>query len=36
MTVRVTTDSTCDLPAGVISKLGIQVIPLFIHVGDRE
>jgi fatty acid kinase fatty acid binding subunit len=36
MTVRVITDSTCDLPGEVVSKLGIQVIPLFIHVGDRE
>jgi DegV family protein with EDD domain len=36
MTVRVITDSTCDLPARVISELGIQVIPLFIHVGNRE
>jgi DegV family protein with EDD domain len=36
MTVRIITDSTCDLPAGVVSRLGIQVVPLFIHVGNRE
>ena len=36
MTVRVITDSTCDLPGEVVSKLDIEVIPLFIHVGDRE
>jgi DegV family protein with EDD domain len=36
MTVRIITDSTCDLPAGVISDLGITVVPLYIHVGNRD
>ncbi len=36
MTVRIITDSTCDLPAKVVSELGIRVIPLYIHVGDRD
>lgn len=34
MTVRILTDSTCDLPADVIAGLGITVIPLYIHVGN--
>ena len=36
MTVRVITDSTCDLPAKVVSDLGIQVIPLYIHVDGQD
>lgn len=36
MTVRVITDSTCDLPASVISKLGIKVIPLYIHADGQD
>ncbi len=36
MTIRVVTDSTCDLPAEIIEKYGIKVVPLFINVGDQE
>jgi len=36
MTVPIVTDSTCDLPADVVSRLGITVLPLYIHVGKRE
>lgn len=36
MTVRIVTDSTCDLPVDVISRLGIRVIPLYIHAGKRD
>jgi len=36
MTTRIITDSTCDLPAEVISELGIRVIPLHIHVGNED
>jgi len=36
MTTRIITDSTCDLPADVISKYGIRVIPLHIHVGNDD
>ena len=35
MTIRIVTDSTCDLPANVIEELGITVIPLFINIGDK-
>jgi len=33
MSVRIVTDSTCDLPSNVIEEYGIRVIPLHIHVG---
>lgn len=36
MSVRIVTDSTCDLPAEIISNLGIYVLPLYIHVGSRD
>jgi len=36
MSIRVVTDSTCDLPAGTIEKYGIKVIPLYINVGEEE
>jgi DegV family protein with EDD domain len=33
--VRIVTDSTCDLPADVIARSGISVIPLYINVGNQ-
>jgi DegV family protein with EDD domain len=33
MTVRIITDSTCDLPAETIARYGIRVVPLYINVG---
>lgn len=35
MTVRIVTDSTCDLPAETITRYGIHVIPLYINVGNH-
>ncbi len=35
MTLRIVTDSTCDLPRELIEKYHITVIPMFIHVGER-
>ena len=35
MTIRIVTDSTCDLPSEVIEDLGIKVIPLYINIGDK-
>jgi len=35
MTIRIITDSTCDLPASVIDDLGIAVVPLYINIGDQ-
>jgi DegV family protein with EDD domain len=35
MSVRIVTDSTCDLPAETIAKYGIGVVPLYINVGKQ-
>lgn len=35
MTLRIVTDSSCDLPQDIIQKYGIAVIPLFIHAGSE-
>lgn len=35
MTIRIVTDSTCDLPAETLERLGISVVPLYINIGQR-
>ena len=35
MTVRIVTDSTCDLPAHVVERLGITVVPLTVFFGEE-
>ena len=35
MTIKIVTDSTCDLPASVIQELGITVIPMYINIGEQ-
>jgi DegV family protein with EDD domain len=35
MSIRIVTDSTCDLPLDTIERLGIVVLPLFINIGDK-
>ncbi|NMB54816.1 MAG: DegV family protein [Leptolinea sp.] len=35
MTVRIVTDSTCDLPAETITRYGIYVIPLYINIDNQ-
>lgn len=35
MAVRIVTDSTCDLPAEIIARYGISVVPFYINVGDQ-
>lgn len=35
MSVRIVTDSTCDLPAETISRYGIGIVPLYINVGKQ-
>ena len=35
MTLRVATDSTCDLPDSVVSEYGIPVVPLYLNFGDE-
>jgi fatty acid kinase fatty acid binding subunit len=34
--VRVVTDSACDLPAELVDKLGIEIVPLTIRFGTDE
>ncbi|MCE5257816.1 MAG: DegV family protein [Chloroflexi bacterium] len=36
MTTRIVTDSTCDLPSELIIRLGIRVLPLYIHVNNHD
>lgn len=36
MSIRIVTDSTCDLPGEIIQRHSITVIPLAINVGDRS
>ncbi len=35
MKICIVTDSTCDLPAGLIKEHQITVIPLYINIGDK-
>jgi DegV family protein with EDD domain len=35
MSVRIITDSTCDLPSETITYYGIGVVPLYINVGNQ-
>jgi DegV family protein with EDD domain len=36
MVVRVVTDSSCDLPEGIVEALGITVVSLTVRFGDDE
>jgi len=36
MTIRIVTDSTCDLPQEILRQHGISVVPLYIHAGGRD
>ena len=36
MTVRIVTDSACDLPQSVADELGIRIVPLSIRFGNDE
>jgi DegV family protein with EDD domain len=35
MSIKIVTDSTCDLPASVIAENGITVVPLYINFGKE-
>lgn len=35
MTVRIVTDSTCDLPRAIVERLGITVVPLTVFFGEE-
>jgi DegV family protein with EDD domain len=36
MTIRVVTDSTCDIPPETATRYGILVVPAYINVGDQS
>jgi len=36
MTVRIVTDSACDLPQQLVDELGISIVPLTFRFGDEE
>ena len=36
MTIRIVTDSTCDLPEEVVAAHGITVLPLYINFGEES
>ena len=36
MTIRIVTDSACDLPQQTATELGIEIVPLTIRFGDEE
>jgi DegV family protein with EDD domain len=35
MSIRIVTDSTCDLPDDVVERHQIEIVPLFINQGER-
>jgi DegV family protein with EDD domain len=35
MTVKVVTDSTCDIPAELVGELGITVVPIYVMFGQE-
>lgn len=36
MSIRIVTDSTCDLPAEIVQEYGITVIPMFINMNHQS
>jgi DegV family protein with EDD domain len=36
VTVRIVADSSCDLPAGLVARHGITVVPLYINIGGKS
>lgn len=34
--IKIISDSTCDLPEEIIQKYGVVILPLHIHLGERE
>lgn len=36
MTVKIVTDSTCDIPEQLAVELGITIIPVYINVGEQS
>ncbi len=36
MTIRIVTDSACELPDDIVERYGIEIVPLNIRFGDEE
>lgn len=36
MTIRIVSDSTCDLPNELLTRYGITVLPAYINIGDKS
>ena len=36
MTIRIVTDSTCDLPSDTVTRFGIRIVPMYINVGSQS
>jgi DegV family protein with EDD domain len=36
MSIRIVTDSNCDLPEKIVNELGIVVIPMYINIGTES
>jgi DegV family protein with EDD domain len=36
VTVKIVTDSNCDLPADLVARYGITVVPLYINIGKKS
>lgn len=36
MTIKIVTDSTCDLPPQIIESLNITVVPMYINIGQES
>ncbi len=34
--IKFVTDSTCDIPANLVEKWGITVVPVFVNIGDES
>ena len=33
--IKIVTDSTADIPLGLAHELGIEVVPMYLHVGEQ-
>jgi fatty acid-binding protein DegV len=36
MSIRIVTDSTCDLPEEIVSLQAITVVPMYINVNEKS
>jgi DegV family protein with EDD domain len=36
MSIRIVTDSNCDLPQGIVDDYGITVVPMYINIGSES